>query len=55
MMCEYCKYRLSWECEERYASYPSCESFSLDWCLLSDKQRSLIEAILKMGDSCYDF
>lgn len=54
MMCEYCN-RRSWECEEGYVSYPSCESFSLDWCLLSDKQRSLIEAILKIEENNYDF
>ncbi len=59
-MCEYCKYRFSWDCEEGYVSYPGCESFTLDWGSLSGGERDLIEAILKgilkgVGESRYDF
>ena len=56
MICEYCKYRFSWDCEEGYISYPDCESFTLNWESLSDDKRDLIEAILKgMGDNCYEY
>ncbi len=39
-LCEYCKSRYSWDCDDGLA-YPECgcENFSLDYCALSDEQK----------------
>ena len=40
-LCEYCKSRYSWDCDDGLA-YPDhgCENFTLDYCTLTDEQKA---------------
>lgn len=50
-LCDHCKSRYSWDCDDGLA-YPrgGCDSFSLDWNTLSNKQQKAIKRILSNND-----
>ena len=54
-LCEYCKSRYSWDCDGGVAN-PECgyESFSLDYCKLSEEQKEKIIDMLTPKRSYYD-
>lgn len=47
-MCQFCKFRNSWDCEENYCNYPKegCDNWSLDESTLNDKQKKHIKNAL---------
>ena len=50
-VCDYCKSRYSWDCDDGRA-YPrgGCDSFSLDYDALSRGQKKAIQRILSNND-----
>lgn len=54
-LCEYCKSRYSWDCDDGL-SYPEhgCENFTLDYLTLTDEQKEKIIDILTPKRSYYD-
>ena len=54
-LCEYCKSRYSWDCDDglAYAEH-GCENFTLDYCTLTDEQKEKIIDILTPKRSYYD-
>lgn len=55
MVCEHCRYRHSWDCDDGLA-YPKngCDNFALDFDTLTDKQKRAIRRILiHEGESDY--
>lgn len=54
-LCEYCKSRYSWDCDDGLAyTECGCENFSLDYCALSDEQEEKIIDMLTPKRSYYD-
>lgn len=55
-ICEHCKSRHSWECDDGCA-YPKhgCGSFELDWNSLTYKQKKAIIVILEFSETSYYF
>ena len=47
MVCEHCRYRHSWDCDDGLA-YPKggCDNFRLDFDSLTDRQKKAIRRIL---------
>lgn len=54
-LCDYCKSRYSWDCDDGLA-YPEhgCENFTLDYYALTDEQKEKIIDILMPKRSYYD-
>ncbi len=54
-LCEYCKSRYSWDCDDGLAYHEhGCENFTLDYCTLTDEQKEKIIDILTPKRSYYD-
>ena len=45
MSCEYCVYRNSWDCGDGWNRRRNCDSFKLNWDLLSEKEKKTIDPI----------
>ena len=54
MLCEHCKSRYSWDCDDGLA-YPKhgCEDFELDWNTLSNKQKKAVIRNLDDKEKCW--
>lgn len=54
-LCEYCKSRYSWDCDDGLA-YPEhgCKDFTLDYRTLTDEQKEKIIDMLTPIGSYYD-
>lgn len=48
-ICEYCTYRVSWDCADGYNRRDNCGDFSLDWERLSAKQKEYVKTFLERG------
>jgi hypothetical protein len=46
MLCEYCRYKNSWDCADGYNRRRNCSSFELAWCYLSEEQQEIVKRIL---------
>lgn len=53
-VCEHCKSRYSWDCDDGYA-YPKhgCSEFVLDWDTLNQKQKKAIIRNLDEKERCW--
>lgn len=47
MICEYCKYKNSWDCGDGWNRRNNCDSFSLAWEFLSFDQQEFIQRMLE--------
>jgi hypothetical protein len=47
MCCRYCVYRNSWDCGDGYYRRNNCSSFQLDWNMLSEFEKKIIQAVLE--------
>jgi hypothetical protein len=47
MVCEYCRYRNSYECDDGWNRRSNCSEFELDWNTLSNKDKRTIQKILE--------
>ena len=47
MICNYCSYRHSWDCEDGWNIRKNCSDFKLDWNTLSEKDKKTIQKILE--------
>ncbi len=45
-LCNYCEYRNSYDCEDGNSRSENCDSFKLDFLILSKKQKKKIKKIL---------
>ena len=45
-VCQYCRYRNSWDCDENYHPKEGCDSWALDEYTLTDKQKKHIKNAL---------
>ena len=50
MICDYCKFRNCWDCEDNYRT-EDCSSFVLDWDTLPEKYKEKIIKKLKQKDN----
>lgn len=48
-ICQYCSYRNSWDCGDGYNRRKNCDSFMLDWDMLSSGQKDYIKQFLERG------
>ena len=53
MLCEYCRYKNSWDCADGWNRRKNCDSFSLQWDWLSEEQQRLIMKILSSMEDYY--
>jgi len=46
-ICEKCRYKNSWDCEDGYYRRPNCEEFVLEWHYLTDKEKTIVKQALE--------
>lgn len=47
-ICNFCKSKHTWDCEEGYIGPCNCNSFCLDWETLSNKHKEMFIKIIDM-------
>lgn len=46
-ICEKCRYKNSWDCEDFYYRRADCKEFVLEWAYLSDEEKIAVKSALE--------
>ena len=54
MICEYCRYKNSWDCGDGWNRRENCDSFTPEWDWIPDDIKQIVIALLRHKEDYYE-